>query len=166
MTSLTRFICQVITLATAEELPARWQIQFPHPIAAIYLIFNHRTDKPPPPPTIVARRPCQVNSLSTGNTTPHSKLKAGFVTVTAYKRLYLGTTDSFTEPIKPLNGARFILRKESLIFETLDTDCHTKLCGSLPRRSIRPITTSKSTQGISPKSLSIFVIFFASVLYG
>ena len=166
MTLLARFIRQVITLATAEELPARWQIQFSNPIAAMYLIFNHRTDKPPPPSAIVARRPCQVNSLTTGNTTPHSKLKAGFVTVTAYERLYLGMADSFAESIKPLDGARFVLCKKSLIFETLDTDCHAKLCCNLPRRSIRPITASKSTQSISPKSLSNFVIFFTSVLYG
>jgi hypothetical protein len=110
----------------------------------------------------VARRPCQVNLLSTGNTTPHSKLKAGFVTVAAYERLYLCMADSFTEPVKPLDSACFILRKESLIFETLDTDCHAKFCGNLPRRSIRPISTSKSTQSISPKSLSNFIIF----LYG
>jgi len=163
MASLARFVCQVVALATTEELPARWQIQFPHPIPAIYLIFNHRADKPPPPSTIVARRFCKPYFLTTGNTTPHSKLKAGFVTVTAYERLYLGMADSFTEPIKPLDCARFVLRKESLIFETLDTDCHAKLCCNLPRRSIRPITASKSTQDFSPKSLSNFIISFTSL---
>ena len=70
--------------------------------------------------------------------------------------------DLFSEPVTPLDCARFVLREESLILKTRGTDCHAKFYGNLPRRSIRPVTASKSTQGISPKPLNYFIIF----LYG
>jgi hypothetical protein len=75
----------------------------------------------------------------------------GFVTVTAYERLYLDMAYSFAELVTPLDYAGFILCKESPMLETRGTDCHAQLNGNLPRNSIRPVTASKSTQGISPK---------------